>query len=171
MTMPATSVDASEHPDGISSPFKAGLSNSKRICSRPNATEVNIDSQTSNVIMQDRDPRSAQELIARVSEDYDIVGPFLASDRKIKQQVPSGSGNFQRRLASASWALPASHRSFTKIQGDRVSRFYRVSRSHPQPSAHREEQNSSSGNPNQHTCALHRRLPTKLLELLETRTA
>jgi ACR3 family arsenite transporter len=70
--------------DGILGPLKIGLSNPKRVCSRPNATEVNIDPQNSNVFMQFRHPRRAQKLVARVSEQPDIVGSFFAPDRKIK---------------------------------------------------------------------------------------
>jgi hypothetical protein len=58
-------IKRSKHPDGISSPFKTRLSNPKRICSRSNATQVYIDPQTSNVIMQIRDPPCAQNLITR----------------------------------------------------------------------------------------------------------
>ena len=139
-------------------PLKIGLSNPKRICSRPNATEVNIDPQNSNVIMQLRRPRRAQKLVACVSEQPDIVGSFFAPDRKIENQVLGRSSNPQRRLISANLALPASYGSLTKIQDGRVSRSHRVSASHPQPSSHREEQNSSSGDPSQHPSALDRRL-------------
>ncbi len=44
-------IKRSKHPDGISSPFKTRLANPKKICSWLNATEVNIDPQTGNVIM------------------------------------------------------------------------------------------------------------------------
>jgi hypothetical protein len=79
-------------------------------------------------------PRRAQNLVTRVSEQPDIVGSFLTPNRKIKHQVLSTSRNFQRCLTNVSLALPASRRSFTKIQNDCVRRFHRVSGSHPQPS-------------------------------------
>jgi hypothetical protein len=84
------------HVDGISSPFKARPSDPKRIRSRPNATQVNIDPQTNNVIMQLRDPGRAQELVTRVSKESDIVLPFFAPNGKIKDQVLGASRNFQR---------------------------------------------------------------------------
>ena len=110
-----------------------------------NATEVNIDPQISNVIMQLRHPRRAQNLVTRFSEQTDVVGSFFAPNRKIKNQVFSSSRNFQRCLTRLRLALPAGHRALTKIQDGCVGRFHRVSGSHPQPSPHREEQNSSSG--------------------------
>ena len=39
----------------------------------------------------------------------DVVGSFLAPNRKIKNQVLSGSRNFQTGLTSVSLVLPASH--------------------------------------------------------------
>ena len=50
--------------------------------------------------MQLRHPRRAQKLVARVSEQPDIVGSFFAPNRKIKNQVLSASRNFQRCLTS-----------------------------------------------------------------------
>lgn len=108
-------IKRSKHPDGISSPFETKLSNPKRICSRPNATKVNIDPQARNVIMQLRHPRRAQELITRVSEQPDIVGPFFAPNRKIKDQVLSASRNFQRFLTRRRLALPTGNRALAKI--------------------------------------------------------
>ena len=86
----------SKHADGISGPLKTSLSNPKRICCWPNAAEVNIDPHTVNVISQLRRPRRAQELVAGVSDQPDIVGPFFASNRKIKNQMLSASRNLQR---------------------------------------------------------------------------
>src|SRR5579863_7221175 len=77
----------SENSDGISGPLKTRLSNPKRIFSGPNATEVNIDPQTHNVIMQFRHPRRAQKLVAPVTEEPDFIGSFFAPNRKIKHQV------------------------------------------------------------------------------------
>jgi hypothetical protein len=48
---PLRGVKGSKHPDGISDPLKTRLSNPKRICARPNTTEINIDPQVCNVIM------------------------------------------------------------------------------------------------------------------------
>jgi hypothetical protein len=103
----------------------------KRICAWPNATEVNIYSQTSDVIMHFRHSGHSQDLVARVSEQTDIVRPFFAPNRKIKGQVLRASRNLQRCLNNVSLALPASHRSFTKIQDGCISRFRGVSGSHP----------------------------------------
>jgi hypothetical protein len=161
----------SKHPDGISGPLKARLSNPKRICSCPNVAEVNTNPQISNVIVQLRDPRRAQNLVTSFREETDLVGAFFAPDRKIKNQVFSGSRNFQRCVTRLRLALPASHRPLTKIQDCRVSCFHGVSASHQQPSPNREKQNCSSRHPSQDTSALHRRLPTKLLEFLKARTA
>ena len=162
----------SENSDAISGPLKTSLSNPKRIFSGSNAPEVNIDPQTHNVIMQLRHPRRAQRLVARVSEQADIVASFLAPNRKIKNQVLSGSRNFQNCLTGLRLALPASHRPLTKIQDGRVSCFDGVLGSHPQPSPHGEEQSSSTGRrPSQDASALDHRLPTKLLKFLEARTA
>jgi hypothetical protein len=123
------------------------------------------------VIMQLRHPRRAQELVTRVSEQPDIVGPFFAPNRKIKHQVLSASRNFERCVTIVSRALPANHRPLTKIQDYRVSCFHGLSASHPQPSPNHDKQNCSSGHPSQDTSALDRRLPTKLLEFLKARTA
>ena len=102
-------IKKSKHPDGISGPLNIRLSNPQRIWAWPNTAEVNIDPQAGNVIMQIRDPCRAQKLVARVSEQPDIVGSFFAPNRKIKNQVLSGSRNLQRCLASLRWVLPASH--------------------------------------------------------------
>jgi len=123
------------------------------------------------MIVQLRHSRGAQNLVTRFCEEADVVGSFFAPDWKIKNQVFRGSRNFQRRLTGLRLALPASHRPFTKIHDYRVSYFHGLSASHPQPSANRDKQNSGSGHPSQDTSALQRRLPTKLLEFLEARTA
>jgi hypothetical protein len=103
--------------------------------------------------MQLRHPRRPQKLVARFREQPDFMGSFLAPNRKINHQVLSASRDFQRCLTSVSLALPASHRSFTKIQDGGVTRINGVSPSHPQPSPQREKQNRSSGQPSQHTSA------------------
>ena len=123
------------------------------------------------MIVQLRHPRRAQNLVTRFCEETDVVGSFFAPNRKIKNQVFSGSRNFQRRLTGLRLGLPASHRALTKIQDGSVSRFHGVSASHPQPSPNRDKQNSGSGHPSQYTSTLDRRLPAKFLEFLETRTA
>jgi hypothetical protein len=135
----------SKHPDGISGPLKARLSNPKRICPCPNVAEVNINPQISNVIVQLRDPRRAQNLVTRFCEETDLVGSFFAPNRKIQNQVFSRSRNFQRFVTCLRLALPASHRPLTKIQDRRVSRCHGVSPSYPQPSPNHDKQNSSSG--------------------------
>src|ERR1700733_5001992 len=161
----------SKHPDGISGPLKTRLSNPKRIYPRPNVAKVNINPQISNVIVQLRDSRRAQNLVTRFCEETDLVGSFFAPNRKIKNHVFSGSRNFQRCVTRLRLALPASHRPLTKIQDCRVSCFHGVSASHQQPSPNHDKQNGSSGQPSQDTSALHDRLPTKLLEFLKARTA
>jgi hypothetical protein len=83
----------SKHADGVSGPLKTGLSNPKRISSRPNAVEVSIGVQTGNVITQLRRPRRAQELVASIREQPDIVGSFLAPNGKLKHQVLRRSRN------------------------------------------------------------------------------
>jgi len=161
----------SKHPDGISSPLKTRLSKPKKIWPRLCATKVNINPQISNVVVKLCHPRRAQDLVARLSEQPDFIGSFLAPNRKIEDQVPNLSRNFQTRLARLRLALPAGHGSLTKIQDGCVRPFHRVSGSHPQPSPHREEQNSSGGHQHKHPSALDRRLPPKLLKFLEARTA
>ena len=96
----------SKHADRISGPLKTSLSNPKRICSRLNAAQFNIDPHTGNVITQLRRPRRAQELGASVSDQPDIVRSFLGSNRKIKNQVLGRSRNLQRRLTRVRWVLP-----------------------------------------------------------------
>ena len=86
-------IKRSKHPDGISSPLKTRLSKPERICSRPNATEVNIDPQNSNVFMQLGHPRRAQKPVARVSDQPHIVRSFLAPNRKINDQMLCVSRN------------------------------------------------------------------------------
>jgi hypothetical protein len=61
-------TDGSKHSGGISGPLEFRLSNSKRIWAWPNTTEVNIDPQFGNVIMQLRHPRRAHHLITRFTE-------------------------------------------------------------------------------------------------------
>jgi hypothetical protein len=105
----------SKHSHGISGPVNTGLSNPQRICARSNTPEVNIDLQISNVIMQLRHTSSSQNLVTRVSEKPDIVGPFFAPNRKIKDQVLSASRNFQRFLTRRRLALLAGNRALAKI--------------------------------------------------------
>ena len=155
----------SKHPYGISGPLKTSLSKPKRICPHPYATKVNVNPQMSNVVVQLCHPCPPHNLVTRFCKQTDVVRSFLAPNRKLKHQVLSASRNFQRRLTSFSLGLPASHRSFTKIQDGCVRRVHRVSGSHPQPSPHGEEQNSSTGHrPSQDASALDHRLPTKLLK-------
>jgi hypothetical protein len=109
------SGQGSKHPDAISSPFKAGLPNPKKICSLSNTTEINIEPQISNVIVQLRHPRRAQNLVIRFCEETDVVGSFFAPNRKIKNKVLRASRDSQGCLTITRLALPANHRSFTKI--------------------------------------------------------
>src|SRR5690242_1019373 len=116
-----------KEPYRVSGPFKTILSKPKRICPRPNAAEIDIDPQAVNVITQLRRPHRAQELVAGISDQRDIVGSFLAPNRKLKNQVLSRSRNFQRRLTRVRWVLPAGHRAIAKIQNGNVSCLHRVS--------------------------------------------
>ena len=160
----------SKHPNGISGPLKTRLSNSKRIYALPYTTEVNINPQVSNVIVQLRRPRSAQNLTTRFCQETHIVGPFFASDRKFKDQVLSCSRDLQR--CTLRWRFPTGYRALPKVQNRCVSRRYRVASSHPpQRSPDCEKQNGSSGHQSHHTSALACRLPAKLFEFLEARTA
>src|ERR1700691_1807425 len=62
------SAMGSKDPDRISGPLKTKLSNSKRICPRPNTAKINIDMQISNVVLELRHPRRAQNQVTRFCE-------------------------------------------------------------------------------------------------------
>ena len=85
------------------------MSNPERICPRPYTTEVNVNPQINNVIVQLRHSGGAQNLDIPFCQDTDVVGSLFAPNRKIKNQVLSGSRNFQTGLTSVSLVLPASH--------------------------------------------------------------
>ena len=106
---PLRGAKESKHPDGVSGPLKTRLSNPKRICARPNTTEVNIDPQTDNVILQLCRTGRAQDLIARLREYADIVRSFLAASRQVQNQVLNGSRNLQWCLTCLGWVLPTSY--------------------------------------------------------------
>ena len=75
----------------------------KRICPRPNATEVNIETQTGSVVMQLRRPRRTQELVCEIAvtrstgaivvEKYTVaVDPgIVVNPAQLKRQVEGGA--------------------------------------------------------------------------------
>src|SRR3981081_793424 len=99
----------SKHPNGVPGPLKITLPNPERICSRPNATKVNINPQISNMVMQLGHTSRSQHLVTRLGEETDIVGSFLAPNRQVKNKVLSDSRNSQRGLPSLRGALPANY--------------------------------------------------------------
>jgi len=66
--LPPDLCSGSKQAYGISAPLKTRLPNPKKICSRRNTPNVNIDPQAGNVITQLCRARRAQNLVARLSK-------------------------------------------------------------------------------------------------------
>lgn len=105
----------------------------------------------------------------RIDQCY-LVRPLVASDWQLQGQALRATGNLYRRLTNIGRVFSSDCRTATQIENYNRRGLHLRTRSHPEPTRYRKDENRRRGKPNLSAPSIHCLL-TESSELLKARTA